>query len=52
MKAEAGRTTERPSGTRAATMLTKLPSASAGQKGEQAESVVHDGLIGRRGRAA
>ena len=32
MQAEAGRTTERRSGTRAATTFRKLPSASAGQK--------------------
>ena len=32
MQAEAGRTTERRKGTRAATTFRKLPSASAGQK--------------------
>src|SRR5262245_59973415 len=50
MQAEAGRTTERRSGTRAATTLRKLPSASAGQKATMPRARSTLGLSARERR--
>src|SRR6266480_7830899 len=51
MQADAGRTTERRSGTRAATTFKKLPSASAGQNANRPRARSTLLLSARRGAA-